>query len=129
MTVIDELIDKIETFNEEQDLKHGNAETYFEEHHDCIFTTIEGYNHTTLTVEFSMDDMKEMEVNNQFYNVLERNYRERINDFDVDETFTELWSETFAEHNGFTARAFIEVLEDDKAHFEAIDYKQKVKWM
>ncbi len=129
MTVIDELIDKIETFNEEQDLKHGNTETYFEEHHDCIFTTIEGYNHTTLTVEFSMDDMKEMEVNNQFYNVLERNYRERINDFDVDETFTELWSETFAKHNGFTARTFIEVLEDDKAHFEAIDYKQKVKWI
>ena len=127
MTVIDELIDKIETFNEEQDLKHGNTETYFEEHHDCIYTTIQGYNHTTLTVEFSMDDMKEMEVNNQFYNVLERNYRERINDFDVDETFTELWSETFAKHNGFTARTFIGVLEDDKAHFEAIDYKQKVK--
>lgn len=121
MTVIDNIIEKIETFNEENDLQHGNAETIFEEHQG-VLTTIEGTNHTTLTVAFSMDDIEEIERNDTFLNVLERNYTARINDFDVDEEFTMLWSQDFGEHNGFTVRGFINVLEDDAEHFNNIQY-------
>ncbi|MGP5096184.1 hypothetical protein [Staphylococcus equorum] len=121
MTVIDNIIEKIETFNEENDLQHGNAETIFEEQQG-VLTTIEGTNHTTLTVAFSMDDIEEIERNDTFLNVLERNYTARINDFDVDEEFTMLWSQDFGEHNGFTVRGFINVLEDDAEHFNNIQY-------
>ena len=121
MTVIDNIIEKIEAFNEENDLQHGNAETYFEEEQG-ILTTIEGTNHTTLTVAFSMDDIEEIERNDTFLNVLERNYKTRINDFDVDESFTMMWSHEFGEHNGFTPRIFINILEDDAEHFDNIQY-------
>lgn len=127
MTVIDNLMDKIETFNEDNDLKHGNTETMFEPQFDCIRTTIEGHNHTTLTIDFSMEDIKEMEDESQFLNVLERRYRERIRDFDVDETFTELWSASFGEHNNFTPSLFLNIFEDDAEHFSNIEYKENVK--
>ncbi|HHD0846041.1 TPA: hypothetical protein ACN1V3_001345 [Staphylococcus aureus] len=121
MTVIENIIDKIEDFNYENDLQHGNNETVYEEDRG-ILTTIEGRNHTTLTIEFSMDDIYEIERRGNFNEVVQRNYESRIDSFDVDEEFTTLWSEDFAKHNGFTAKMFINILEDDAEQFDNIQY-------
>lgn len=126
MTVIDNLIDKIERFNEENNLQHGNAETIFEPHFDCIRTIIEGSNHTTLSIDFEMTDIEEMEVESNFLNVVERKYREVISGFDVDEEFTEIWSKSFGRHNGFTPRIFLNILEDDAEQFSNIKYQWDV---
>ncbi|MBF0795191.1 hypothetical protein [Mammaliicoccus lentus] len=123
MTVIDTIIEKIESFNEANGLMNGNTETIYEE--DIGITTIiEGSNNTTLSVVFGWDDIKEIETQNNFLEVVERNYKKRIADFDIDETFTELWSQSFAEHNGFTPRVFLNMLEDDKECFVNIDYSE-----
>ncbi|EWJ88123.1 hypothetical protein [Staphylococcus aureus] len=121
MYVIDNLIDKIEAFNEKNDLQHGNSETYYEADRG-ILTTIEGKNHTTLTIEISLDDIYETERNKNVLEVIKRNYQAIINDFDVDTEFTELWSQDFADKNGFTPQIFINILEDDANQFDNIQY-------
>ena len=120
MTVIDEMINKIEDFNQNNNLQHGNAETF--EQDEEIITTIEGANHTTLQIIFSREDILEIERTGRFIEVLKRNYKETINQFDVDEVFTKLWSEDFGKHNGFNVKQFINVLEDDAEQFQSIQY-------
>ncbi len=69
-----------------------------------------------------MDDIYEIERRGNFNEVVQSNYESRINSFDVDEEFTTLWSEDFAKHNGFTAKMFINILEDDAEQFDNIQY-------
>jgi len=79
---------------------------------------MEAPRHTTLTIVFEKDDQVELEAD--FDNYLDKKVQERIADFDVDETFEEMWSISFGEHNGFTPRDFMQILEDDKEYFESL---------
>jgi hypothetical protein len=43
---------------------------------------------------------------------------ERLDDFDADERFMELWSKEFAEQNHFTPSRFIKMLQEDERTFK-----------
>ncbi|MDG0820669.1 hypothetical protein M4L90_12140 [Staphylococcus equorum] len=123
INTIDELKENIEYFNENHDLTHGNSEVFGQRNGDYyIYSVIEGTNHTTLNIMFDEQQINAM-LNGQFITTLKTEYQKVIADFDVDETFNELWSMDFAEHNSFTPRSFIEILEEDKAHFEDLTFE------
>lgn len=121
MIEITEIIDKLEWFNVENDICFNNSEVYFDDKELRILSVIEGYNHTTLTVEFDKKDIEFMQRGYMKETILKR-YLMRINDFDVDEEFNMLWSSTFAEHNQFKPSEFLRILEEDKSQFENINY-------
>ena len=50
---------------------------------------------------------------------------ERLEEFDADDEFTELWSKEFAKHNGFTPLQFITMLQKDEASFRELAGKLK----
>lgn len=121
MKTIDEIIDILEWFNIENDVFFNNSFVEYEAETERILSTIEGYNHTTVTVEFDKSDIEAMKQGN-IKSVIVRNYLKRIDDFDVDDEFNMLWSHDFAVHNQFKPSQFIRILEEDKAQFEEIDY-------
>lgn len=117
INTIDELIENIEYFNENNNLTHGNAEVFGQRNGDYyIYSVIEGFNHTTLTVVFDEQLINKM-MNGNFLEVIRNEYINVLDEFDVDETFTELWSKEFSEHNSFTPTSFLEILKEDKEHF------------
>ena len=95
INTIDELIENIEYFNENNNLTHGNAEVFGQRNGDYyIYSVIEGTNHTTLTIMFDEKEISDM-LNGQFINTLKTD----------------------------TPRSFIEILEEDKAHFEELTFE------
>jgi len=53
---------------------------------------------------------------------------ERLQDFDADERFTELWSKEFAKQNGFRPRHFIDMLEEDETSFNELARELENVW-
>ncbi|MEY8601928.1 hypothetical protein [Staphylococcus shinii] len=114
---IDEIVAEIENFNDEHYLSHGNGEVFCERNGQYfIYSVIEGFNHTTLTVVFDEQLINKM-MNGNFLEVIRNEYINVLDEFDVDETFAELWSKEFSEHNSFTPTSFLEILKEDKEHF------------
>ncbi|BBD87500.1 hypothetical protein [Staphylococcus argenteus] len=119
MMTLTEIIGAIDDFNEDNFLQHGNSEIIFEEHRGLI-VTIEAINHTTLNVELNMKDIETMKKHHNINSILLERYSEIIREFDVDDVFTELWSQSFAEHNKFTPGMFLDMLKEDEEHFENV---------
>src|SRR5699024_1166137 len=114
---IDELVAGIENFNDEHNLSHGNGEVFCERKGQYfIYSVIERFNHTTLTAVF-VKQLIIKTLNCNFLEVILNEYINVLDEIDVDETFTELWSKEFSEHNSFTPTSFLEILKEDKEHF------------
>lgn len=109
-----DLIEVISEFNDDLGLTGVNSEVYKD--YDSIVTIIEAPNHTTLSIELDIEELKNEKSGLRFYVFNE--YEKHINEFDVDEYFNEIWSEAFGEHNQFTPSQFLKMLEEDKAYFE-----------
>lgn len=105
---------RLEQFLSDYELNFGNAEVVNSQDGE-VFMTIEAPNHTTLSVIFDSGNIRGIELG--LDTIIYEKVNDVISDFDVDETFVELWSETFGNHNSFTPRTFINVLEEDEAYF------------
>ncbi len=53
---------------------------------------------------------------------------ERLQDFDTDERFMELWSKDFANHNHFKPSQFLKMLQEDEASFKELARKLEDVW-
>lgn len=115
--IVERLKAKLWGFVEECDFSHGNAEVYSQSEDTELYLTMEGPRHTTLTVYFEEAEFDALEKD--FRACVTQKVMARIQDFDVDDTFIEVWSRSFGEHNGFTPREFITILETDDAHFRS----------
>ena len=112
---MEQIVSSLEDFLEEHSLSHGNSEVVVEENMNTIYMVIEAPGHTTLSIFFDQEDISDMDI--MADSIISKRVSETINLFDVDETFNELWSSHFSEHNGFTPRSFINRLEADEDHF------------
>lgn len=121
---MEQVVSTLEDFLEDYSLAHGNSEVVSEEDTGLLYMVIEAPGHTTLSVMFSKEDIEDMDE--MADTILTKRVSEVINSFDVDETFNELWSPSFSEHNGFTPRSFINRLEEDEDHFLTTLRKLKV---
>lgn len=108
----------VEGFIESKGLDHGNSEV-FEQDGDLYFS-IEGTNHLTLGEWLIGNEIGACESDMELIEYLKYVMKERVRDFDVDEEFTEVWSEEFGRHNGFTPRQFMKMLEDDAEYLEDV---------
>lgn len=109
-----DLIETIEQVNEELSFNGNNSEVVHQDHE--IISTIEAENHTTIEVVFNILDLKMHTLNLKGY--ILGIYEKAIENFDVDEEFEMLWSTEFGNHNGFSPREFIRILEEDEAYFK-----------
>ncbi|MDH9922372.1 hypothetical protein PZL33_10535 [Staphylococcus hominis] len=109
-----DLIETIEQVNEELSFNGNNSEVVHQDQE--IISTIEAENHTTIEVVFNILDLKMHTLNLKGY--ILGIYEKAIENFDVDEEFEMLWSTEFGNHNGFSPREFIRILEEDEAYFK-----------
>lgn len=109
-----DLIETIEQVNEELSFNGNNSEVVYQDQE--IISTIEAENHTTIEVVFNILDLKMHTLNLKGY--ILGIYEKAIENFDVDEEFEMLWSTEFGNHNGFSPREFIRILEEDEAYFK-----------
>mgnify|MGYP007022641280 CR=1 FL=1 len=101
--------ENLEAFLEAGGLQYGNAEISVYPD-GSPYVSIEGPNHATLTVnvvdaEDTMGDVYAEAAN-------------RMEDFDPEEEFNELWSRQFGEHNHYTPSQFLAMLNADAEFFE-----------
>ena len=96
----------IEELVESLDLAYGNDEVF--EQGDELFVWIEAPQHTTLQVVVKKTDAIEKFLGNVLT---------AIRDYSARDTFDEIWSGSFGDHNGFSARQFLEILEEDGEYF------------
>lgn len=104
----------IEELNDELGFSGVNSEVYQVD--DEFVSTIEGNNFTTLTIDFVRDDLYYHYYADTLKEFVLREYRRRINDFEPNDTFDELYDNTI----GYRASEFIRMLEDDKEYFNSL---------
>ncbi|SUL87597.1 hypothetical protein [Staphylococcus aureus] len=107
------LIKLIEDINETLGLVNINSEVFIED--DVIFSVIESPNHTTITINLNVNDLKENK--DSIISYILHQYQKIIQEFDIDEVFNELWSDDFANRNQFKPSEFIKILESDMEYF------------
>lgn len=95
-------------------LSFGNSEVVVND--DQVDVTIEAPNHTTLVVQFLGNEVQKLKE--KFMTTYATRAIQVIDSFDPDDTFNELWSKKFAEHNHFTPSGFIRILEEDQQFFK-----------
>lgn len=100
----------------EHDLQHGNEEVY--EQNGSIIMMMEGPEHTTLQVWFEESDVEQLHTD--FKQTVATHVAKTVQSFNVDDEFEELWSADFGRHNNFTPTDFMEILNNDKAHFDSV---------
>lgn len=103
-------------------LDFGNNEVYIDD--SMINVTIEAPNHTTLNIQFIDNEIEKLK--SEFMSTYIKHAIKTIEAFDPEETFNELWSPEFANHNNFTPFQFVEILKEDEQFFkEEKDQLQK----
>jgi len=103
-------------------LNFGNGEVYIDD--SMINATIEAPNHTTLNIQFIDNEIKKLK--SEFKTTYLIKTIKTIEAFDPEETFNELWSPEFANHNNFSPFQFMEILKKDEQFFkEEKDQLQK----
>ncbi|MCW0257232.1 hypothetical protein [Staphylococcus aureus] len=107
------LIKLIEDINETLGLVNINSEVFIED--DVIFSVIESPNHTTITINLNVNDLKENK--DSIISYILHQYQKIIQEFDIDEVFNELWSDDFVNRNQFKPSEFIKILESDMEYF------------
>ncbi|MCA1235762.1 hypothetical protein LC188_07575 (plasmid) [Staphylococcus aureus] len=107
------LIKLIEDINENLGLVNINSEVFIED--DVIISIIEAPNHTTITINLNVNDLKENK--DSIISYIINQYQKIIQEFDIDEVFNELWSHDFAKRNQFKPSEFIKILESDIEYF------------
>lgn len=95
-------------------LNFGNGEVYADD--SMINVTIEAPNHTTLNIQFIDDEIEKLK--SEFMSTYIKHTIKTIDCFDPEDTFNELWSTEFGEHNGFTAFQFVDILKEDEQFFK-----------
>lgn len=95
-------------------LSFGNSEVVVND--DQVDVTIEAPNHTTLVVQFLGNEVQKLKE--KFMTTYATRAIQVIDSFDPDDTFNEVWSKKFAEHNHFTPSGFIRILEEDQQFFK-----------
>ena len=95
-------------------LDFGNGDVDIED--SMIDIIIEAPNHTTLHVQFMDEDIEKLK--SEFMETYIIKTIEAIDWFDPEDTFNELWSTEFGEHNGFTAFQFVDILKEDERFFK-----------
>lgn len=102
---------------EKHNLDHGNSEISFGETHMDV--TIEAPNHSTVTVTIPLDhELTDEEINWQIREEIEQ----MAMDFDAEQTFEELWSPEFSEHNKMSAFTFARILQEDEEFFQELAF-------
>ncbi|HDZ8777270.1 TPA: hypothetical protein RUV26_002475, partial [Staphylococcus aureus] len=99
--------------NETLGLVNINSEVFIED--DVIFSVIESPNHTTITINLNVNDLKENK--DSIISYIINQYQKIIQEFDIDEVFNELWSDDFSNRNQFKPSEFIKILESDMEYF------------
>lgn len=95
-------------------LNFGNGEVYTDD--SMINVTIEAPNHTTLNIQFIDDEIEKLK--SEFKTTYLIKAIKTIDGFDPEETFNELWSPEFANHNNFSPFQFVEILKEDEQFFK-----------
>lgn len=95
-------------------LDFGNNEVYIDD--SIINVTIEAPNHTTLNIQFIDNEIEKLK--SEFMSTYIKHTIKTIEAFDPEETFNELWSPEFANHNNFTPFQFVEILKEDEQFFK-----------
>jgi len=95
-------------------LNFGNGEVYIDD--SMINATIEAPNHTTLNIQFIDNEIKKLK--SEFKTTYLIKTIKTIEAFDPEETFNELWSPEFANHNNFSPFQFMEILKKDEQFFK-----------
>jgi hypothetical protein len=91
---------------------------YVTEANECYFV-VEAPNNADVHVHYEEYD----EIDDIMYKT-----RKRLEDFDADEEFMELWSVDFANHNHFRPSQFITMLKEDEETFHSLAWKLKTAW-
>lgn len=108
-----DLVEIVEIVNEELGFHGINSEVLHQG--EEIISVIEAENHTTISVEFDILELKKHALNLKNYIV--NMYQKHVEQFDIDEEFNMLWSKEFGEHNNFTPSQFLNILEQDRNYF------------
>lgn len=108
-----------EDFLNKYNLNHGNA--YVEIAYGNLYVLFEARRHTVMNDLIDREEIEECEDANEFEELMKVSFKNRLDEFDVDEEFNMLWSTEFGEHNGFTARSFMELLDQDFEFFEDVE--------
>lgn len=101
----DKVKDIAQEFIDTYDLDQGNGEIDIQD--GDLYMEVEGTNNTTVQVSLPASRVTPEE--------LAQALRAAIDGLDVDDTFDELWSPEFGEHNGLTPSEFLKMLQEDKA--------------
>ena len=108
-----------EDFLDRYNLNHGNA--YVEDNtYGDLYVLFEAPRNTTISELIDKGIIEDCEDAEEFEDILKRAFKRRVSSFDPDAEFNELWSVDFGNHNGFTAREFMELLDDDDAYFNDV---------
>lgn len=105
-------------FLNDYELDHGNAEVI--EQDGDLYVSIEARRNTTLGFWMNKNEVEACESREEFVEYLKYMSKVVVNEFEVDEKFDEIWNVGFGKNNGFTAREFISLLDDDKEYFERV---------
>lgn len=111
------LLIRLENYLLNKELDFNNAEVY--DHGNEIEVSVEAPNHTTMKIYITNEEAAQLTYG-EYESFMENKLNESVENFDIDEEFDALWSREFGEHNGFTVRQFIEILEEGKKYFEEI---------
>lgn len=108
----------------DMEFNYGNAEAtieHIDEKTIDVYVSIEAPDHWVIgdRVVFSCTDDQDISVTDIHIRML-RVMMHRMRDIDVDDYFTELWSEEFAKHNGFTPLQFLHMLMRDEDFFKQL---------
>lgn len=108
-----------EDFLDRYNLNHGNA--YVEDTtYGDLYVLFEAPRNTTISELIDTGIIEDCEDAEEFEDILKRYFKRRVKSFDTDFEFNELWSVDFGNHNGFTAREFMELLDDDATYFNDV---------
>ena len=113
----------------EQKVEFKNKEellTWIEKNHriypienEADYFTLQAFRDTSITVCFEEDDDID-EIISKTIN--------RLESFDADDEFMELWSVDFANHNHFKPSQFLKMLQEDEASFKELARKLEDVW-
>lgn len=107
-----------EDFLNKYNLNHGNA--YAEIEHGSLYVLFEARRHTIMSDSIDREEIEDCEDAEEFEDLMKASFKNRLNEFDVDEEFNMIWNIEFGQHNGFTARSFMDLLDRDFEFFEDV---------